>query len=90
MRGQGHVVKVEPYLPEPTTELATFLAGASDGLLEEGKLCHRPGTGLNVMPPLASEPFVSDVQERYTEIDEVDGIKLRDGKVLVHELDVVT
>ena len=38
MRGQGHVVKVEPYLPEPTTELATFLAGASDGFLMKRRL----------------------------------------------------
>ena len=54
--------------------------GIGHGPLEEGKLCRHPGTGLNVTPPLASEPFASHVQERYTEIDEVDGVKLRDGE----------
>ena len=44
----------------------------------------------DVTPPLASEAFPSNVHERFTEIDEVDGVELRDGKVLVHELDVVT
>ena len=41
MMGQGHVVKVEPYLPEPTTEPTTFLAGASDGFLVKRRLASR-------------------------------------------------
>ena len=44
----------------------------------------------DVAPALASEPFASDIEKRFTEIDEVDGVELGDGKVLVHELDVVT
>ena len=41
MRGQGHVAKVETYLPEPTAEPTTFLAGASDGLLVKRRLASR-------------------------------------------------
>ena len=67
---------------------ATF--GINCGPLREGELCHILIQDCNVLPPLASEAFPSDVQEQFTEIDEVDGVELRDGKVLVHELDVVT
>ena len=58
--------------------------------LGEGELCRILAQDRNVTPPLASEPFASDVQERFTEIDEVNGVELRNGKVLVHELDIVT
>ena len=51
---------------------------------------HRTVMLRQVTPPLVSEAFVSDVQRRLTDIDQVDGVELRDGKVLVHELDVVT
>lgn len=39
--GQGHVVKVEPDLPEPTADPTAFLAGPTDRLLVERRLASR-------------------------------------------------
>ena len=41
MRRQRHVIKVEPDLPEPTAEPATFLAGSSDRFLVQRRLASR-------------------------------------------------
>ena len=65
MRGQGHVVKVEPYLPEPATEPTTFLAGASDGFLVKRRLASR---GVKVdnteQARLWREDIVDAIEER--------------------------
>lgn len=58
--------------------------------LGEGELGGVLAEDGDVTPTLASEAFSSDVQERFAEIDEVDGIELRDGEMFIHELDVVT
>ena len=41
MRRQRHAIKVEPDLPEPTAEPATFLAGSSDRFLVKRRLASR-------------------------------------------------
>lgn len=64
--------------------------GIRHGPLGKRELCRILAQDGDVAPSFASEPFASDVEERFTEVDEVDGVELSDRKVFVHELDVVT
>ena len=64
--------------------------GIHGGPPGERKLCRILAEDSDVAPTLACKALAGDIEEGFTEVDEIDGVELRDGKVLIHQFNVVT